>query len=75
MKSGKAHVVMNFIKDKIESFSDAEVCTDDNVDYSKKIGLLNLDRMCLASSKILVVRQGALWDTKNSLKGISFFLV
>ena len=75
MKSGKAHVVMNFIKDKIESFSDAEVCTDDDVDYSKKIGSLNLGRICLASSKTLVVRQGALWDTKNSLKGISFFLV
>lgn len=60
MKSGEAHMVINFIKDKIEHFSDAEICTDDDVDDSKKIGSLKLDRMCLASSKILVVRQGAL---------------
>ena len=36
LKSVEVNVVINFIKDKIENFSDAKVCSDDDVDDSEE---------------------------------------
>ena len=41
----------------------------------KKIGSLDLGKMCVASNTLLVMRCGALWDTENPLEGIIFFPV
>ena len=38
----------------------------------RKIRLLDLDKICVASNKVLVPCNGALWNTKNSLKRIMF---
>ena len=38
------------------------------------LGSLDLDKMHVDSSKILIVWNAALWHTKNSLNGIIFFL-
>ena len=72
LKNVEVNVVTNFIEDKIESFSDTEVILIMMMTL-KKIGSLDLGKMCVASNTLLVMRCGALWDTENPLEGIIFF--
>ena len=52
MHDNKVDVVTNFIKDEVESSSDAEVFIDGYNDLNK-IGSLCLDKMCVTCNKIL----------------------
>lgn len=54
-------MVINFIKDKIESISDEEVCTDEDIDDSEVDKVIGFRQNVRGwKQNILVVRHGAL---------------
>ena len=68
LNSSEVDVVTNFIKNEVESFPD-----DDNA--SKEDRVIGFIAMRVTNSRILLVQNGVLWDTKNPIKRILFFLL
>ena len=71
LKSIQVDVLNNFIKDEVQSFSDAEVYTDDDGD-SEEDGSLDLAKIRVASNRILVVSNELSGVLKTHLKEYFF---
>ena len=71
LKSVQVDVLNNFIKDEVQSFSDAEVYTDDDGD-SEEDGSLDLAKIRVASNRILVVSNELSGALKTHLKEYFF---